>query len=208
MEDNKFVTDKELEEIDKVEIDNKLLAKLKTKQKNNFFQELIYKAIEKVKEQLEDEEIEIYFQGRNFNSNTARALLTIISPIVSHPMLGWFSNVVIIKTNKRILVMETNNYNEYVTHYEINKEIHIYSEDKFVYLTIKDMKGKSKIIQYSKEKAKFLLEYIGELCTVIEDKKIKIITNIIYKTVVTIEIIAIITFLIWCIYHYLILGKL
>jgi|GEM_PF-3397208 len=197
MNNNEFLSQNEIDEIKKIEVDNDMLEKVKKRQKNTLWKILMNELLKDLKNKLEDnEEIEFYFAGRDYTSDSIRLLFAACLSGISHPVFGWSANCILVRTNKRLILMEVTGYLQYSNHYEIKEEVHLYKEKKNFYLTIENMKGNRKIIQYNINNFEMISEYLKGSVNIISDKKLKSKPRIIINTIFIIEV----TFLLWIVY--------
>lgn len=178
MNNNEYISEKEIEEIEKVEIDTKILERIKSKHNNTFFEIQIRKILNLIEQNLkENETIEFYCTGRNYSVDSKRMALSFFG--ISHPIFGWNTNGILIKTNMRMFFVEATMGWEYSKHYEISSEVHLVKEKDNFYLIVDGNKEKT-IIEYSNDSYEFIMDCINDKVNIIIDKKLKCrATNII-----------------------------
>lgn len=175
MSNNEYISQKEIEEIDSFEIDTKILESIKSKQNNTFFKIQIRNILKLIEQNLKDNEtIEFHCTGRNYSIDSIRIAFatSLIMPAVSHPILGWNTNCILIKTNMRMIFVEATMGWQYSKHYEISSEIHLVKEKENFYLIVDGNKKKT-IIEYNNKSYEFIMECISEKANIIVDKKLK-----------------------------------
>lgn len=162
----KFITDEELEMIEKTEVSKKVKKKINGRSKTFVYKELFNKALEELKKELsEGEAIEECIIGRDYKSDTTRIVVagsaSYIGPVggwAALPMNDWSAKAILVKTNKRLLIMETAQYFKYLRCYEVENSVKVYTEKTEIYLEFVDLKGEQKLIELWKEYKEGVLE--------------------------------------------------
>ena len=173
MNKNEYISQEEMEQIDRVEVDKKILENIKSKNQNTFSQiqrRGILNIIEK--DLKENETIEFHCVGRNYTIESARmgAAASIIASAVANPIFGWNSNSILIKTNMRIIFVEATMGWQYSKHYEISQEVHLFKKKEVFYLIV-DGDDKKTIIEYNNEVYDLVMDSIRDKANIISDEK-------------------------------------
>ena len=173
MNKNEYISQEEMEQIDRVEVDKKILENIKSKNQNTFSQiqrRGIWNRIEK--DLKENETIEFHCVGRNYSIESARmgAAASIIASAVANPIFGWNSNSILIKTNMRIIFVEATMGWQYSKHYEISQEVHLFKKKEVFYLIV-DGDDKKTIIEYNNEVYDLVMDSIRDKANIISDEK-------------------------------------
>ena len=173
MNKNEYISQEEMEQIDRVEVDKKILENIKIKNQNTFSQiqrRGILNIIEK--DLKENENIEFHCVGRNYTIESARmgAAASIIAAAVANPIFGWNSNGILIKTNMRMIFVEATMGWQYSKHYEISQEVHLF-KDKEVFYLIVDGDAKKTIIQYNNKVYDTIMDSIRDKVNIVSDEK-------------------------------------
>lgn len=121
--------------------------------------------IELKKELDEDERIVDYVRGFNNESEETRLFMSFVIPAFSNPMFfNWSATSALVKTNKRLFVIELDMFNKTANKFEINKgDFTIYKDKKLATLIFKRDNSKDYSIQFNTERVdrfkNFLEEY-------------------------------------------------
>ncbi|SCJ32512.1 Uncharacterised protein [uncultured Clostridium sp.] len=143
-----YVSDEEMKDIENVEVDENIETKIKNKKADIIYKELLNKALDEVRKSLEfDEYIEEKIIGRDYKADTTRIIVAGAGSIIAHPIFDWSSAMILIKTNKRLLLLETAQYFKYLRHYEVENKVTIYSDEELVYLSLNNLESSEKVIQ-------------------------------------------------------------
>ena len=173
MNKNEYISQEEMEQIDRVEVDKKILENIKSKNQNTFSQ-IQRRGILKIIENdlKENETIEFHCVGRNYSIESARmgAAASIIASAVANPIFGWNSNSILIKTNMRIIFVEATMGWQYSKHYEISQEVHLFKKKEVFYLIV-DGDDKKTIIEYNNEVYDLVMDSIRDKANIISDEK-------------------------------------
>ena len=192
MSNSEFISQNEIDEISKIQVDSNMLEKVKKRQVRSLKKVLLDNIFEEVRKNLEsDENVEFYVIGRNYTLQNIRLMFSLMGSVISNPIFGWSTNNILINTNKRFLIVETVGYLQYSKIYEINKELHLFKEKSSFYLTVKDTKGKKIINQYDIQNFEIANEYLKDNANVIIDKKFKYKAEKITKIIVILEVLLI-----------------
>lgn len=143
-----YVSDEEMKDIENVKVDKNIETKIKNKKVNIIYKELLNKALDEVRKSLEsDEYIEEKIIGRDYKADTTRIIVAGTGSAIAHPIFDWSSAMILIKTNKRLLLLETAQYFKYLRHYEVENKVVIYNDKEWIYLTLNTLELKEKIIE-------------------------------------------------------------
>lgn len=143
-----YISDEEIEVIENIEVDKKIEEKIKNKKESIVYKELLSKALDEVRKSLDPKEyIEEKIIGRDYKADTTRIIVAGTGSLISHPIFDWSSAMILIKTNKRLLILETAQYFKYLRHYEVKNKVVIYSDKEWIYLTLNTLESKEKIIE-------------------------------------------------------------
>lgn len=173
MNKDEYISQEEMEQIDKVEIDEKILENVRNKNQNTFSQIQRRGILNTIEKDLkENETIEFHCVGRNYSIESARmgAAASIIAAAVANPIFGWNSNSILIKTNMRMIFVEATMGWQYSKHYEISQEIHLAKKKEVFYLIV-DGDDKKTIIEYNNEVYDLVMDSISDKSNIIIDKK-------------------------------------
>jgi hypothetical protein len=176
MNNNEFLSQDEINEIVETKIDNELLEKVKKRKNNILWQTLMKELLKSIEEKLEDgEAIEFYISGRDYTSDSIRLAFaaTIGLSGIAHPVIGWSFNCILVRTNRRFFLVEVTGYLQYSRHYEIQKEVSLFKEKEYFYLTVEDMEQNRKTIQYHIGKIDMIMNLLKDNVTIINGKKMK-----------------------------------
>lgn len=176
MNNDEFLLHDEINEIVETKIDDELLEKVKKRKNNILWRTLMKELLKSIEEKLEDgEAIEFYISGRDYTSDSIRLAFaaTIGLSGIAHPVIGWSFNCILVRTNKRFFLVEVTGYLQYSRHYEIQKQVCLFKEKNYFYLTVEDMKKNRKTIQYHIEKFDMIMELLKDNVIIINGKKIK-----------------------------------
>lgn len=184
-QENSF-SNEELEKINEVEIDADLQNKIKNRQENIFFKIQLRKILQEVEEDLEEEEyIEFYSMGINYSAQNVRHMLltTIDYSWTTHPIFGWKTGCILICTNRRNLIVNTDIYSKSDIYMEIEKKICLKKDKKVFYLKViqkgTDNKKKDIILQFNMNNYDLIRKYVSVNGDIQEVKRINDIMNII-----------------------------
>lgn len=174
-----YVSEDDMKVIENIEIDKETKVKIKKKKDGIIYKELLNKALDKVRDDLtQDEYIEEYIIGRDYKTDTTRIMttaagMTVGHAYIGHPIFDWSSKLVLIKTNKRILMMQTAQYFKYLKHFEVENKVTIFTDKKELYLVIEDMNGKEVILETLVSNKKNIIDKFEEnnICYEITNKK-------------------------------------
>ena len=173
MNNYKLISQEEMDEIDRIEVDNKILKNIRDKNKNNFAILQRRKIFNIIRQDLKENEIiEFHCVGRNYTIDSARmgAAASIIAAAVANPIFGWNTRGILIKTNMRMIFVEATMAWQYSKHYEISREIHL-SKKKEVFYLIVDGDNKKTIIEYNNEVYDTIMDSIKDKTNIIGDEK-------------------------------------
>ncbi|AQR97534.1 hypothetical protein [Clostridium saccharoperbutylacetonicum] len=176
MSDNQFLSENEIKAIEEVKVEDELLEKVKERKNNILWEVLMKELLKTIKEKLdEDEEIDFYISGRDYTSDSVRLAFaaTIGLSAVAHPVVGWSFNCILVKTNKRLLLIEVTGYLQYSKHYEIQKELGVVKEKEYFYLIIEDKNKNKKTIQYHMNRFEMIMDLLKDCATIVRGKKLK-----------------------------------
>ncbi|BCZ49218.1 hypothetical protein psyc5s11_52850 [Clostridium gelidum] len=200
MNNNEFLSQSEIDEIEKIEVNNDMLERAKKRQTNTLWKMLMADLLKDLKEKLDaNEEIEFYFVGRDYTSDSTRLVFAGFGSAIANPILGWSSNCILIRTNKRFLLAEVTGYLQYSNYFEIKQEVHLYKEKEYFYLTVEHMNGHKRTLQYGIKNFDIIFEYLKDSVNIILDKKLKSKSRLILKIISSIEI----AFVIWILYLFI-----
>lgn len=108
---NEFISQNEIDEISKIQVDSNMLEKVKKRQVRSFRKVLLDNIFEEVGKNLEnDEKVEFYVIGRNYTLKNIRLMLSLMGLVIFNPIFGWSTNNILINTNKRFIIVETVGY--------------------------------------------------------------------------------------------------
>lgn len=199
MSRDKMISKEELEMYEKTEINEELVEKAKNKGKDSFLKQMFKKSLIELKKGLdEDEKILSYIRGFNNESNEIRAFMSFIIPAASNPMFfGWSVAAALVKTNKRIFVVEYDMFNKEVNKFELNNhDFTIYKDKKISTLILKKDNGKDYSIQFSMERINEFKNFLKEYKPKIVDKRYRSKTDKINNILFTVGIIMVIAVII------------
>ena len=199
MEDkNDLITENEIKEIEKIEIDSVMLEKVKKGQKNSIKKIFLDEVFEKVNEKLDlDENIEFHVIGRDYSSESKRRLCAIFMPRLSHPIIGWSAKNILIKTNKRLFLVEASEYLKFSDLHELKGKIYLYKEKENFYFSVESADKKRRIIEFDMEKFDLIMESFKDSNETIVNKKIRLNSKYLLNTVIIVELVAAILFIIY-----------
>lgn len=173
MKSDEYISQNEIEEIDKIEVDKKILENIKRKNDNTFYKIQKRKILNSIKKDLKDNEIiEFHCAGRNYSIESTRLGLaaSIEFAELANPIFGWNTNGILIKTNMRMIFVEAIMGFQYSKHYEINQEIHLVKKKEMFYLIV-DGDGKKTIIEYNNMLYELIMDSISDKTNIVIDKK-------------------------------------
>ena len=173
MKSDEYISQNEIEEIDKIEVDKKILENIKRKNDNTFYKIQKRKILNSIKKDLKDNEIiEFHCAGRNYSIESTRLGLaaSIEFAGLANPIFGWNTNGILIKTNMRMIFVEATMGFQYSKHYEINQEIHLVKKKEMFYLIV-DGDGKKTIIEYNNMLYELIMDSISDKTNIVIDKK-------------------------------------
>ena len=173
MNSSEYISQNELKEIAEIQVDKKVLEKIKSKYDNTFSRIQIRKMLNLVKQDLQENEIiEFHCVGRNYSIDSVRIGIasSIVASGVANPIFGWNSKIILIKTNLRIILVEATMGWQYSKHYEISHEIHLVKKKEMFYLIV-DGDNKKTIIEYNNIAYDLIISSISEKANIIIDKK-------------------------------------
>lgn len=196
-----YVSEDEMKVIENIEIDKETKVKIKKKKDGIIYKELLNKALDNVRNDLFDGEyIEEYVIGRDYKSDTTRIAIAGTGTYIAHPIFDWSFKIVLIITNKRLLIMKTAKYFKYLKHYEVKKKINIFVDNNELYLVLKNLNGKEIILETdlnSKERVIDKLQNDDVIIEISEGKFTCIEKRILNKETITFLIAAIILLIIF-----------
>ena len=174
MKSDEYISQNEIDEIDKIEVDKKILENIKRKNDNTFYEIQKRKILNLIKTDLkEDEIIEFHCAGKNYSIESTRLgfATSIEFAGLANPIFGWNTNGILIKTNKRMIFVEATMGFQYSKHYEINQEIHMVKKKEMFYLIV-DGDNKKTIIEYNNKLYDLIIDSISDKVNIIIDKKL------------------------------------
>ena len=196
-----YISDEEMKVIENIKIDKNIENKIKNKKDSIVYRELLNKALDNVRSDLASEEcIEEYIIGRDYKSDTTRIAVSGAGTYIAHPIFDWSSRLVLIKTNKRLLIMQTAQYFKYLKHYEIEKKIKMFVDKSELYLVLKNLVGKEVILETdvnSKDQVMNRLQNDDVIIEMSKEKFTCIEKRILNKETITFLIAAIIMLIIF-----------
>lgn len=196
-----YISEEEMKVIENTEVDKKIQANIQKRKDGIVYRELLNKALDNVRNDLFNGEfIEEYIMGRDYKSDTTRIAVSGTGTYIAHPIFDWSSKLVLIKTNKRLLIMQTAQYFKYLKHYEIEKKVNIYVDNKELYLVLKNLKGREIILETyfsNKEKVINKLQDNDVIIEISKEKFTCVEKRILNKETITFLIAAIILLLIF-----------
>ena len=196
-----YISDEEMKVIENIKIDKNIENKIKNKKDSIVYRELLNKALDNVRSDLVSGEcIEEYIIGRDYKSDTTRIAVSGVGTYIAHPIFDWSSRLVLIKTNKRLLIMQTAQYFKYLKHYEIEKKIKMFVDKSELYLVLKNLVGKEVILEAdvnSKDQVMNRLQNDDVIIEMSKEKFTCIEKRILNKETITFLIAAIIMLIIF-----------
>jgi hypothetical protein len=174
MKSYEYISQNEIEEIDKVKVDKKIVENIKRKSDNTFYIIQKRKTLDLINNNLkENEVIEFYCTGRNYSIEATRLgfATSIKFGELANPIFGWNTNGILIKTNMRMIFVEATMGFEYSKHYEINQEIHVVKKKEMFYLIV-DGDEKKTIIEYNNDRYDLIIDSISDKTNIVIDKKL------------------------------------
>lgn len=171
MNKDEYLSKSEIEEIDKMEVDMKILENIERNSENTFSKIQTRNTLSFIKQNLiENEIIEFYCLGRNYSMDSMRLALSFLG-LLSHHIYGWSTKCILIKTNMRMIFVETTMGLQYSKHYEISKEVHLVKEKEMFYLIVNG-NDKKTIVEYNNKLYNLILESISDKVNIVTDKKL------------------------------------
>ncbi|BCZ49120.1 hypothetical protein psyc5s11_51870 [Clostridium gelidum] len=173
MNKDDYISQEEMEEIDRVEVDKKILENIKSKCDNTFSRIQIRKILNLVKQDLQESEIiEFHCVGRNYSIDSARigVAASVVASDVANPIFGWNTKTILIKTNMKMILVEVTMGWQYSKHYEISHEVHLVKKKGMFYLIV-DGDNKKTIIEYNNIRYDLIINSISDKANIVIDKK-------------------------------------
>lgn len=176
MSKGNMISKEELEMYEKTEINEELVEKAKKKSSDSFMREMFRKSLIELKKELdEDEKIIDYVRGFNNEMEETRLFMSFIIPAFSNPIFfNWSSTSALVKTNKRLFVIELDMFNKTANKFEINKDdFTIYKDKKSATLIFKRDNCKDYSIQFNTERVDRFKNFLEEYNLKMVNKKFK-----------------------------------
>lgn len=174
MKDNKYISQSEIDKIEEINLDEDIINARKNNNSKLFIKIQIKKCLCKIQQSLaHDESIDFYVSGRNYSIDSARVNLA-CSAFFSrygHPIYGWNVNCLLVKTNKRFILIEATAGFEYSKHYNISNEFHLVTKGDNFYLTILG-NNKKTIVEFNNRSYDLMMDAIKDAANIIIDKNI------------------------------------
>lgn len=199
MSKDNMISKEELEMYEKTEINEELVEKAKNKSSDSFMREMFRKSLIELKKELdEDEKIVDYVRGFNNESEETRLFMSFVIPAFSNPMFfNWSSASVLVKTNKRLFLLEVDMFNKTTNKFEVDKrDFTIYKDKKLATLIFKRDDGKDYSIQFNTERVDRFKNLLEEYNLKIVNKKFENSTTRINSILFTVAIIMVIAVII------------
>lgn len=144
-----IISDEELSMFEEFDLDDTVLAEAKALNDEIFYKKVNKDAMDKIIDTLDkDEKIDFYFTGGDIEVANIKAATSLISRGSGVTATDWSLNRTLIFTNKKIYIMQRNNFLQYLSHQEVS-----YDDISKVNLYIKN---KVMEIRYNKDKKKFI----------------------------------------------------
>lgn len=169
-----FISENEIEKIEKIELEKDLTDKCEQKNKNIFFKVQLKKALKTIQNSLKDgEKIQNYFVGRNYSVDEKRLgfAASLKCSYLAHPIFGWNTICVLIRTNSKFILLEMTMEGSYSKHYEISNDIHTVKNKNESYIIVSGDQKKT-IIQFNNYLYDIVMDYIKGKAQITIDKKI------------------------------------
>ncbi|MGL5353214.1 MAG: hypothetical protein ACRDA5_07795 [Clostridium sp.] len=156
--DNDFnldiICDEELSMFEEFDLDDTIIAKAKALNDEIFYKKVNKDAMDKIKNTLDtDEEIDFYFTGADIEVANIKAATSLMSRGSGITSTDWSLNRTLIFTNKKIYIMQRNNFLQYLSHQEVSyndiSKIHLYNKNKV--MEIRYNKNKKKFIEFPED---------------------------------------------------------
>ncbi|GAA0071112.1 hypothetical protein UT300003_26360 [Clostridium sardiniense] len=180
MSKESMISREELEMYEKTEINEELVEKAKNKSSDSFMREMFRQSLIELKKELdEDERIVDYVRGFNNESEETRLFMSFVIPSFSNPIFfNWSSTSALVKTNKRLFVIELDMFNKTANKFKINKDdFTIYKDKKLATLIFKRDNGKDYSIQFNTERVDRFKNFLEEYNLKMVNKKFKNTTS-------------------------------
>lgn len=180
MSKDNMISKEELEMYEKTEINEELVEKAKNKSSDSFMREMFRKSLIELKKELdEDEKIVDYVRGFNNEANGTRLFMSFVIPVFSNPIFfNWSASSALVKTNKRLFLLEVDMFNKTTNKFEVNKrDFTIYKDKKLSKLIFKRDNGKDYSIQFNTERVYRFKDFLEEYNLKIVNKKFKNTTS-------------------------------
>lgn len=163
MSNEKYISDEEINIIEKIQIDKEIEKKINKRNEVIINNKLLSKAMENVICDLKaGEYIEEYIIGVDYKVEKVRMMGAGVGLFTSHPIFGWSEKLVLIRSNKRLLIMEVGQYFSYIKHYEVKKEITIHKDKESIYFVVNTLDGKEKALQSFLDEREELIDKIAD----------------------------------------------
>lgn len=172
MKDNNYVSQEEINAIEKINLDEDIINARKHNDENLFKKIQIKKALLLIKKTLEtDETIDFYETGRNYSVDSKRLSFaaSLMFSRYSHPIYRWNTNCLLIKTNKRFILAELTVGFDYSTHYDIDNKIHIINKDDNFYLIV-DGNNQKTVVEFNNELHDITIDILKNAADIVIDK--------------------------------------
>lgn len=175
MNNYELMSQKEMDEIDQIEVDKKILENVRNKSEETFSEIQIRKILNLMKQNLKDNEIiEFYCTGRNYTIDSARSALalSIVGAFAANPIFEWNTRGILIKTNMRMIFVEITMGLQYSNHYEISEEVHLVKKKNMFYLIV-DGNNKKTVIEFNNKMYDLITNTISDKANMVIDKKFR-----------------------------------
>lgn len=171
MDYNLYLSQEEINKIERLNLDEDIIHARKNNDNKLFIKIQIKNCLYKLKKTLADDEvIDFYASGRNYSVDSRR--LQMVSSTVfsryAHPIYGWNTICLLVKTNKRFILIELNSGFEYSKHYDISNEFHLVNKKDVFYLIVFG-NNKKTIIEFNNNSYNSIMDSIKDTVHIIID---------------------------------------
>lgn len=174
MNDNLYLSQNEINKIESLDLDKNIINARKNNDAKLFIKIQIKNSLNKLQTTLADNEvIDFYASGRNYLVDSRRLELasSLFFSECAHPIYGWNTTCLLVKTNKRFILIELNAGFEYSKHYDISNEFHLVSKKDVFYLIVCG-DGKKTIIEFNNSSYNAIMDTIRNTAHIVIDEEI------------------------------------
>lgn len=170
-----IVSDEELSMFQEFELEKETIKEAESLNKEMFYKKVNKDTMEKVKKSLEEhEKIEFYFTGADVEITAIKAATFLVASGSGVTSTDWAINKTVVFTNKKIFIVQRNNFLQYLKHEEVYYEninkVHLYKKNRV--MEIRYNEKDKKYIEYP-EGMEYNVEKIINLKENISFKKSK-----------------------------------